>query len=102
MLIKMTTKEKANRYAKVRYHTPFYATSFFETENDDEETKMINLSVKILEEKGEGRSNVTTILIPAIAQFNGDLEKILISLSTLRAKIIKPGSLKATTKSSLT
>ena len=93
MLIRTTTKEKGNRYAKVRYHIPFYASSFFETDKEEEETKMIKLPVKILEEEGESRSNVTTFSIPAIAQFDGELEKTLISLSTLRAKVVKPRQL---------
>ena len=93
MSTKTIVKEKGNRYAKVRYHIPFYSSAFFEPVNKEEEQKMVKLPVKISEEEGESRSNVTSFQIPAITQFDGNLEQVLESLSNLRSKVIKPRQL---------
>ena len=82
MATKTITKEKGNRYAKCRYHIPFFKPSFFSTEKDEEERKMVKLPVKISEEEGETRTNVTSFEIPSITRFDGDVEEVLdVSLS---------------------
>ena len=93
MSTKTIAKEKGNRYAKVRYHIPFYSPSFFEPVKEEEEQQMVKLPVKISEEEGESRSNVTSFQIPAITQFDGNLEQVLESLSNLRSKVIRPRQL---------
>ena len=72
---------------------PFLETLFFSTEKEEEEKKMVKLPVKISEEEGESRTNVTSFEIPAITRFNGDLEDVLGSLSELKTKVIKPRQL---------
>ena len=90
MATKTMKKEKGNRYAKCRYHIPFYKSSFFSAEKDDEEKKMVKLPVKISEEEGETRTNVTLFEIPAIIRFDGDVEDVLQSLNELKTKVIRP------------
>ena len=93
MATKTMKKEKGNRYAKCRYHIPFYKPSFFSAEKDDEEKKMVKLPVKISEEEGETRTNVTSFEIPAIIRFDGDVEDVLQSLNELKTKVIRPRQL---------
>ena len=93
MATKTMKKEKGNRYAKCRYHIPFYKSSFFSAEKDDEEKKMVKLPVKISEEEGETRTNVTSFEIPAIIRFDGDVEDVLQSLNELKTKVIRPRQL---------
>ena len=94
MVIKTTKREKGNRYDKCRYHIPFYRPAFFATEKEDEEKKMVKLPVKISEEEGETRTNVTSFEIPAITRFDGDVEDVLVSPQMLKTKVIKPRQLK--------
>ena len=93
MATKSIKKEKGNRYAKCRYHIPFYRSSFFTTEQEEEERKMVKLPVKISEEEGETRTNVASFEIPAITRFDGDVENVLESLQALKTKVIKPKQL---------
>ena len=64
MATKTQVKEKGNRYARVRYHIPFYKPPFLSTEKEEEEKKMVKLPVKISEEGGESCTNMTLFEIP--------------------------------------
>ena len=50
---------------------------------------MVKLPVKISEEEGESRTNVTSFEIPVIVHFDGDVEDIMEILLDLRSRIIK-------------
>ena len=69
--------------------TYFFILNFFYSENNDEEEKMVKLLVKMSEEWGKLRTNVTTFNIPVIIYIDGDIEYVLESLLALRFKVIK-------------
>ena len=91
MATKTNTKEKGHRFTRVKYFLPYFSAAFFEPakEMEEEQDKMIRLPVKIDEEKGESRSNVTNFEIKAITHFDKDVEQVLVSLLELDTRIVK-------------
>ena len=93
---KSITKQKGHRFEKVRYHLPYYSSSFFEPNKETTEegevasVPTVQLPIKISLDGGEARSNVTHFKIKGITHFDNNVENVLESLSQLKERVIKP------------
>ena len=92
MATKTILKKKGHRTHKAKYHILFYSAAFFEPgkETEEEQAKNVRLPIKIAEDEGETRSNITHFEIKSISHFDAKVEEVLVSLSNLQTKVIKP------------
>jgi hypothetical protein len=94
---KSIKKTKGHRFDKVRYHVPFYTTPFFNPDGELEEGEVstkraskVKIPVKITATGDESRSNVTSFEMEGISHFDNNVENVLVSISQLKERVIKP------------
>ena len=100
-------KTKGHRSERVKFHVPFYNTTFFNQDLDKEEEKatpkngsMVKIPMKIEKDGDESRSNITVFEISSIKHFDNNVENVLNSISQLEERIIKPKGMKIPVKKS--
>ena len=93
-------KSKGHRSgASIKYHIPFYTSTFFEPEKELEEGetkvshKMVKLPIKIASDGDESRSNVTNFEIKGISHFDNNIENVLETFMQLNERVIKPNNM---------